>query len=163
LIALSGLALQGTGEATQELSTAARDQEPALRDAALSLLAERDDRAAVDALVELAFTSELDHPVHRALSRPSPVRIAALAEHLAQADDRDASVLAAALARMADPRATAALFDALGTGSPAVRRAVATSLSAMGASGAAAIVARLAAEDPDPDVRRISAALVVSD
>jgi HEAT repeat protein len=64
---------------------------------------------------------------------------------------------------MADPRATAALFDAIRTGSPVVRRAVATSLSAIGAAGAAAVVARLAIEDPDPDVRRISAALVVND
>jgi HEAT repeat protein len=160
LIALSGLAVQSGDEASQELRLAARDPELALRDAALSLLGERDEPAAVDALVEIALDSEPDHPVHRALSRPSPARIVALADHLARAGDRDASVIAAALARMNDPRATAALFDALGAGSPAVRRAVATSLSAMGAAGATATVARLAAEDPDPDVRRISAALV---
>jgi HEAT repeat protein len=159
LIALSGLAVQSGEEATRELAIAARDPDLALRDTALSLLGERDEPAAIDALVEIAFESELDHPVHRTLSRPSPARIAALADHLARAGDRDGSVIAAALARMADARATAALFDALGTGSPAVRRAVATSLSAMGAAGASATVARLAAEDPDPDVRRISAAL----
>jgi len=160
LIALSGLAVQGGAEPIRELTAAARDPEPALRDAAVSLLAESDERGALDALVEIAYESDLDHPVHRALSRPTPERIVVLAAHLVRAGDREASVIAAALARMADPRATAALFDALATGSPAVRRAIATSLSAMGAAGAAATVARLAAEDPDPDVRRISAALV---
>jgi len=163
LIALSGLAVQTSDEVIHELATAARDVEPALRAAALSLLGERDEPAAIDALVEIAVTSELDDPVHRALSRASPARIAALADRLARAGEGDASVLAAALARMADPRATAALFDALAAGSPAVRRAVATSLAAMDATGASATVARLAAEDPDPEVRRVSAALVESD
>lgn len=160
LIALSGLAVQTGDDATAELATAARAPEPALRDAAISLLAEREDRRAIEALVELAFEADHDHPVHLALSQPSPARLEVLAERLRGADEREATVLAAALARMADPHATAALFEALATGSPAVRRAVAAALLAMGAAGAGEAVAKLAAEDPDPDVRRISAALV---
>lgn len=157
LIALSGLAAQPGAEPLQELQLAAASSEPTQREAAVSLLAEREDPAASAALVEIALATELDHPVHRALSRPP--RIPVIAEALRRADERAAVVLSAALARIPDPRATAALFHALATGEPVVRRAAASSLLAIAAEGADAAVARVAADDPDPDVRRFAAAL----
>jgi HEAT repeat protein len=160
LIAISGLAVQPSLEALPELVRATRDEELAVRDAALSLLADRDDRGATTALVTLALESALDHPVHAALSRPTPARIAALREALRGASEQAAPVLVAALARMADPRATAALFAGLTATSPAARRAAASSLVATHAEGALAQIKRLASEDPDPEVRRICLALV---
>ncbi len=160
LIAISGLASQPSTGALQEVVRAARDPDPEIRDAALSLLADRDDPDASRALVAVALDTALDHPAHIALSRPSANRIAALVDRLASTSDHTAAILAAALARMADPRATAALFGLLATASSAARGAVASVLVAMNAEGARAAVTRLANDDADPDVRRIAAALV---
>ncbi|MEO8843462.1 MAG: HEAT repeat domain-containing protein [Kofleriaceae bacterium] len=159
LIAISGLAVQGGAEALEVLGRAARDADPALRDAALSLLGERDEPEAVRALIDIALDAAPSDAVHLALSRSSPARIAAIAAELDDANDHSATVLAAALARMADAGATSALFDALKTGNPSVRRAAASSLVAMSVAGARAAVTKLAADDPDLEVRRFCVAL----
>ena len=156
LIAISGLARQVAPEAVSELGNAARSPDPALREAALSLLAERDDRAAVLELIAVARDAEPLDGAHLALSRPSVARGVVLGEALLGADDHTASVLAAALARMS---ATAPLFEALTTGTSAARRAAASALTAIGAIGAREAVAKLAYDDPDPDVRRFCVAL----
>jgi HEAT repeat protein len=162
LIAISGLAMQPGSEAIAELARAARATEPALRDAALSLLAERDDRDASLALIAVALEAAPTDPAHFALSRPSPARIATLGEELQTANEHAATVLAAALARIGGPAATTALFDALTVDNPAARRSAASSLVAMSADGARAAVAKLATEDPDPDVRRFCVALGIT-
>ncbi len=156
LIALAGLARQRTDAALTVISRAALSTEDAVRDAALSLLAERTDRAAADALVETAVSAPADHPSHFALSRPGAARIAAIAARLASAEDAVATPLAAALARMADPAAVQALRELLVARLPSARRAAATALAATG--HARDVVARLAVEDPDPEVRRVCAA-----
>ncbi|HMG20782.1 MAG TPA: HEAT repeat domain-containing protein, partial [Kofleriaceae bacterium] len=99
------------------------------------------------------------HPAHRALSLPGTARVHAIERRLATADDRAAGTLIAALARMGDELATAALFDALASGNAAVRRAAAGGLIGIGARGARAAVAERARSDSDPEVRRMCAAV----
>jgi HEAT repeat protein len=163
LIAISGLARRDEPEALAALGAAVRDPEPGVGEAALSLLGERSDAAAAALLVALALAldpADAAHPVHLVLSRPSRARIAAIQAALAGANDRDVGVLVAALARMRDAAATAALFQCLALGTPAVRRIAATALIAMDAAGARVQVQKLATDDPDPDVRRACAAAV---
>jgi HEAT repeat protein len=159
LIALSGLARRSEPPALAALVAAASGDDPAIRDAALSLLGDRDDSPATSALVELALANGLEHPVHRTLSRPGAPRVLAIAHRFAAADDGAAAVLVAALARMGDEVAIAALFDALAADSPSVRRAAASALVAIGAEGARAAVAERAVSDPDPEVRRVCLAV----
>jgi len=70
------------------------------------------------------------------------------------------TILVAALARMGDAAATAALFGGLALPDPVARRLAATALVASGAAGARRRVSELAAGDPDPDVRLACAAAV---
>ena len=154
LIAISGLARQPGARAISELAHAARDADPALRDAAISLLGERDD--ATPALIALALDAR-DPAIDAALSRP--IRVTAIEDALRDADDHAAVTLAAALARIP---AVPTLFAALAMDNPAARRAAASSLVAIAAYGANDRIAKLASDDPDPDVRRFCSALRVS-
>lgn len=159
LIALSGLARRAEPAALEALVAAASGDDPGAREAALSLLGDRVDPPATAALVELALAMDLDHAVHLTLSQPGVARVHAIAVRLAAADERAAGLLTAALARMSDDLATGALFEALASASPAVRRAAAGALVGIGADGARAAVATLALGDPDPEVRRVCAAM----
>lgn len=153
LLALAGLARLAGGRALEPLAAAAAGEDVELRYAALSLLEERTDRAAAEILIDVALAADLAHPVHAALARPSAARIAAIEARLGGATHRQAQILAAALGRMGSAAATAALFAALSMPSAAARLAAATVLIAIGADGAREVVARLAVEDPDLDVR----------
>jgi HEAT repeat protein len=160
LIALAGLARLTDERALEPIAAAITGDSDELRDAALSLLEERSDRQAAELLIDAALVAPPSHPVHAALSRASASRIAAIQARLAGAADRPARVLAAALARMGGGLATAALFATLSAPSPAARLASAAVLIAIGAEGARERVTRLAAEDPDPDVRSACLAAV---
>jgi HEAT repeat protein len=155
LVAVSGLARLDEPRALAALEDAVADATPEVRDAALSLLAERQDEAAAHVLVDCALRSESDHPVHRALSRPGTARIGAILSRLKSADDRNAPVLVAALSRMHVDAATVALFDALALANPAARAAAASALVGANAEGAQGAVSVLAQNDPDPEVRRV--------
>ncbi|NVB84700.1 MAG: HEAT repeat domain-containing protein [Kofleriaceae bacterium] len=159
LIAMSGIARLQTPRALEVLAAAIGDDSAEVRDAALSLLAERDDDGAARALVDWALRSAADHPVQRALSNPGPARIVAILARLTSADDVAAPTLVSALARMHTPAATEALFEALTLSNAPARAAAATALAAIEAHGARAAIENLAANDPDSDVRRICAAL----
>lgn len=158
IIALSGLGKHADGAAIQALIDAALAPEPEVRDAAVSLLAERTDRAAADALADVAAAAELGHPIHTALSVPSPARISALRQRCASADERTALTFATALGRMRDARATAALLELVAVPNAVSRRVAATVLVEIGLPGARELVARMSREDPDPAVRRACAA-----
>ncbi len=161
LFALSGLVRSRDPRALVALGAALHDDHEAVRDAALSLLDERDDRETSELLLATAaITPDPAAPIHAAVSRARPIRIATIAERLATADAVEARALAAALGRMADPRATAALFGALAAPSAAARREAALTLVAIGAPGAIAAATDLARRDPDPDVRHACAAAV---
>ncbi len=150
LIALSGLARRPEPEALAVLVAAAVG-EPPVGDAALSLLGDRDDAAAATALVDIAIASRLDHPAQRTLSHPGVARLAAITARLPAIDDAGAARLIGALARLRDIPAVKA---ALALDNPAVRRAAARALIAL---GDVAMLVRLAIEDPDHEVRKISA------
>jgi HEAT repeat protein len=158
LVAVSGLARLDHPRALAALDAAAGDATAEVRDAALSLLAERQDGAAASLLVEHALRSDIDHPVQRALSRPGNARISAIMARLAGADSRAAPILVAALTRMHAANATVALFDALSLPSPSARAAAASALVAANARGAHGAVAKLVDSDPDAEVRRVAAA-----
>jgi len=162
LVAVSGLARSPDPRALGALDEAVADQTPEVRDAALSLLAEREDDAAARVLVDWALRVDIDHPVQRTLSRPSPARVVAILSRLAGADDRAAPILVAALLRMHAPTATVALFEALALSNPAARAAAASALVAAGADGATQAVKQLADRDPDPEVRRVCAAVLAA-
>lgn len=157
LIAFAGLARSVDPRGLAPLVAAARGEVVELRDAALGLLADRNDRAAADALVDAALDSEPDHPVQRALSRPAGPWVAAITARLAKADDRAAPLLVAALARV---NATETLFATLAAPSAASRRAAATALISLDVEGAREAVTVLADNDPDPDVRSACRAAV---
>ena len=155
LIAIAGLARHSDSAALDCLAAAARSETPDLRDAAVSLLADRTDHRAADVLVELALTADERHPVHAALSRPSPARIKAITARCETADEREAGTLTAALVRMRHPDATAALHALAALPSPLLRRVVAVALVRTGQARAIELVARMSREDPDPTVRHV--------
>ncbi len=159
LVALAALGPARSPHALAALVAAVRDPAREVREAAISLLADREDREAAEALVDLALDAPADDPVHAALSRPGAARIAAISARLSHTHVVGALTLASALARMHAPEATAALLEMLDTGDPSVRRTAATFLAATGAPGAAARIARLATIDPDPEVRRVCVTL----
>jgi HEAT repeat protein len=162
LVALAGLARLDTEEALSTLGAAIADVSAEVQAAAVSLLADREDEGAAAVLVDAALRSEPAHPVQRALSRPGSSRVVAILNRLATADERGAPVLVAALARMGLDMATAALFEALAMTNPAARAAAASSLVSLGVDGAVRAVSALAANDPDPEVRRVCAAALAS-
>ena len=160
LIALTGLARRSDTVALEALAAAALDDGEEIREAAVSLLGERSDPLAAEIVVDLALATRPEHPIHRALSRPGAARVAAIGTRLAHGDDRGASILTAALARMHDSVAIGVLFGTLEHANPPARRAAATILVGMGAPGSRDAVARIGREDLDPDVRCVCAALV---
>ena len=111
----------------------AGDPEPALRDAALVVARRARRSAAVSMRSSRSHgrTASPDHPVHFALSRPSPARIAALGRAL-RTRRRARRVGARGRAR-ADGRsrglATAALFDAIRRSARPRRAAAAATLA----------------------------------
>ena len=154
LISLGGLAQRAEPAALAALAAAVTDGAGEVRDGALSLLGARDDAGAANALVDLALASPLDHPVQRTLSQPGAARLAAIVARLPTVDDSGAARLIGALARLGDVRA---LASALALASAPVRRAAARSLAFL---GDVAALGALAVDDPDLEVRRISASVV---
>lgn len=162
LVALAGIARLEGNAALATLGDAISDPSTEVQSAAISLLAERDDEGAAAMLVEWALKSEPDSPAQHALSRPGSNRVVAILARLATADERSAPVLVAALARMHLDMATTALFETLSMTNAAARAAAAASLVSLGADGAVRAVSALAANDPDPEVRRVCAAALAS-
>ena len=155
LVAVSALEGFRDPEVLPALARAARDVDESVRTAALGFLATREEPQATATLVGL-----LAHPAARAaalaaLAQPVPGRIAGVQATLEAADEELAPLLVSALARMGRADATAALVDTLTGGHVHSRRAAAAALAALGPS-AHAELERAAAEDPDPEVRRVS-------
>ena len=157
IVALPGLARRSEPDALADLAAAIAD--PDVRDAALSLLADRTDRPAIDALLDVLVTDR-GAAIRAAVSRPSAARADAITDRLVHGDGVAADELVAALARMATPEAVAGLFAALRAHAPVARRSAAVALMAIDARGAAMAVRALAVGDPDLEVRRACVAAV---
>ncbi|APR81501.1 HEAT repeat protein [Minicystis rosea] len=160
LVAVSSLAGLASPEALGALSRAASDEDPTVSAAALGILTEWPGVETTRVLVDLLRASAAPARVSAALSAPVEGRIAGILEALAVADDELAVQLAAALARMRMEPAVSALCDALRLPNVAARRAVATTLAALGTRCALTALEEAKAVDPDPDVRRICALVV---
>ena len=143
-------------EVLPALARAAHDPDESVRTAAMGFLAARQEPAATALLVGLLAQPAARAAALAALAQPVPGRIAGLQAGLESADDELAPLVVAALARMGRADATAALVDALTGPNAHSRRAAAGALAQLG-PGAHSELARAAAEDPDPEVRRLCA------
>jgi HEAT repeat protein len=157
LVALSALATFTSPDVLDVLAAAARDPEEGVRTAALGFLGRHADPRATDLLIELLAQSEQQSPVLAALASPSEARVAGVARALCRAGDELAPLLTSCLARLHSDEATIALIHLLDYDNAAARKAAVATLLAIGNRDAMAQVSRLSSQDPDPDVRRVSA------
>lgn len=160
LITLSALANIDAPETLAALARAARDPDESVRIAAIGFLGERPGAEATQILAGFLTDPALGERARAVLAVPQPHRVAGLSAALRTADDELAALLTALLARLNQPEATAALFEAVTLPNAAVRRAAATTLSALGSREALSTLQHLSAEDPDAEVRRVCALLL---
>jgi len=157
LVAVSALANFDGPEAAAALGRAASDSDEGVRIAAISFLASHPTAEATQALINLLHATGPEERVLAALSVPSDSRIMGILMALSGSDDELSPRLTSALARMHRPEATAALLEALTIPSLPARKAAAATLGAVGNALAIDALKRAAADDPDPEVRRICA------
>jgi HEAT repeat protein len=160
LISLSALATFDSPEALAAVARAVHDTDESVRVAAIGLLGARAGVEATQLLAGLLKEPALRERALAALSAPQPQRVAGLSSALHGADDELAVQLTGLLARLHQPDATAALFEALTLPNAAARRAAATTLGALGGQEALAALQRLSIEDPDTQMRRVCALIL---
>ena len=158
LVALSALAGYDLPEIAYDLGLALSDGDESVRNAAVALLTSRPGPEATRALVGQLISRPIQSRAIAALAHPVEGRLKALSEALRGATAETAPLLVAALARSRSQEAIAALGDALAVQGPDARRAIVQALAAMGTASSRAILARASMDDPDEDVRQISAA-----
>jgi len=161
LLALSALAAFEGQEPLAALATAVRDPDESVRMAALGYLGARSGAGATQILAGFLTDPALGERARAALATPQEHRLAGLASALHTADDESAAYMTGLLARLQRPEALATLFEALSWSNVAARRAAATTLGAIGSHEALAALQRLSVEDPDADMRRVCALLLV--
>jgi HEAT repeat protein len=160
LVAISAIGGFESPDALTALARAASDLDEGVRSAAIGYLAARPGQAATDVLIHLLRGSGDRERVLAALAIPTVGRIAGLVAALEMADDELAPQLASALARLRRPDATAALLEALSSPNVRARKAVATTLAAIGSKDVLAALKRSASSDPDPEMRLICSLLL---
>jgi HEAT repeat protein len=161
---VSALAERGGDEVVGALVEASLDRDPNVRAAAINFLAVQSGRASADALIALlpASSGQDRAAIVAGLARPEPDRVTALLDALGGEGDELVPELVGALARIRTPAAIAALATVAERARPLVRRAAASGLAAVGTREAVQVVQRLAADDPDADVRQVCAVLLAS-
>ena len=159
LVAIGALAeLDGT-DVVPTLAHAATDPDEAVRSAAIGYLSTRPGSDATTALIELLSHDHVRDRVIEALAVAADVRIEGLLAALETAGADRAGLVVAALTRMRRPSSQAAIASALGFENVSARRAAASALAALGTPEAREALIRAGTADPDPDVRRICAAV----
>ena len=156
LVAVSSIAR--FADAESELGAAAADPDPAVRSAALGLLATRSDSAASRVLLGLLLREPDSSAVLAALAQGVDSRISAILPLLETANDSVARALLTVLARSPSPQSRVALDVAFASGNVASRRAAARVLSLLLDDSAKSSLARAANSDGDAEVRRLCAA-----
>jgi HEAT repeat protein len=157
LVAVSAAARFDGPEVVDILARAACDGDENVRSAALGFLSRHQGQRATEHLLELSKTAEPVTPIVAALSAPAPGRVARIARELSDADSERAVLLTSCLSRVGTEEATEALLGALELENAAARRAAVATLLAIGNRQGHGRIMRLAAEDLDPDVRRVCA------
>ncbi|HVJ18003.1 MAG TPA: HEAT repeat domain-containing protein [Polyangiaceae bacterium] len=157
LVAASALGRLAIADAIAALGRAAHDPDPNVRATAVGILSETPSKEATLALIQLLPRFPELERLRFALSAASPGRIAGISSALDAADDESASILTSALVRMHTHEAQSALLRALESENVPARKAAATALGALGNAEALNALERSASNDPDTEVRTISA------
>ncbi|HLK90276.1 MAG TPA: HEAT repeat domain-containing protein [Polyangia bacterium] len=160
VVALSALSGFRAPEALKALLECAADRDDAIRTVAIGLLSTRPGQATTVALAQLLRSSPVGDQIVAALSLHIEGRVPGLAAALEEADDEQASGLASALARLGRPDATAALIGAMTSSNSRARKAAATTLAGLGHPEALGALRAAAANDRDPEVRKVCALLL---
>lgn len=161
LVALSALAEFDDADALAGIRAAMKDSDENVQGAAISLLSGRRGAEAAQALIEAMQNPALRERVLIALSSPVEGRIEALVRALQVGANETIPDIAAALVRMRRAEASAAVEDAFRSGEALTRRALAPSLAALQTPVAQHLLVSAAADDPDPQVRGVCAALLL--
>ncbi len=115
LLAISALAKFETQESLEVLKLSTHDEEESIRAAAIGFLGQRDSVDATLALVALLNAQATSELALAALTQHQPQRVAGISLALQSADDDLALQLTHVLARLKQPDATVALYQAVGT------------------------------------------------
>jgi HEAT repeat protein len=156
LVAVSSIARFDATES--ELGAAANDADPAVRGAALSLLASRTDSASSRILLQMLVQDPESTTVVAALGQEVDRRIGSILPLLDTANESVARALLAVLSRSQSHQGRAALDVAFASRNVASRRAAARVLSLLLDDAAKSSLARAASGDGDAEVRRLCAA-----
>lgn len=160
IVALSAVSGFRSEEVLRALVAGAVDPHPGVSSVAISLLSAVPGRAATLELAGLLTRSPAREQIVAALSVHIEGRVPGLSAALESADDESAGALTSALARMRRTDATAALLGTMTSANSRARKAAATTLAGLGQADALEILRVAAANDPEPEVRRICSVLL---
>jgi HEAT repeat protein len=159
LVAIGALSEFDNPDVVPTLAHATSDPDEAVRSAAIGYLSTRPGAEATAAMVEQLSNPQVRERVLEALAVAADERVDGVLGALESSDSERAPLLVAALTRMRRPSSQAALAAALTFENVHARRAAASALAAIGTPEARDALVRAAGADPDPDVRRICAAI----
>ncbi len=157
-VGLGPCEVRGASDVVEDLGAVLADGDESVRGAAIALLASRPGPEATRALLAHLGIRAIQARIVSALAQPAEGRVGALADALRSATAETAPLLVTALARAHRVDATLVLEDGFATQGVIVRRAIAEALAAMGTASARSLLAHAASQDPDEEVRQISAA-----
>ena len=160
LVAIGALSEFDGPDVVPTLAHAGSDPDEAVRSAAIGYLSTRPGADATNALLAQLANPQVRDRALEALAVAADERVDGVLAALESADAERAPLLVAALTRMRRPSSQAALASALSFENVHARRAAAAALAAIGTSEARDALIRAGSADPDPDVRRICAAVV---
>jgi HEAT repeat protein len=158
LVAVSSLAEFDAPEIVPLLAHAATDPSENVRSAAIGFLSTRPGEAPTKALIEHLGNPQVRERVIAALAVAPEGRVETILTRLESADSDLATNLVSALVYMRRLSGFAAVAAALTFENVAARRAAARALASLSTREATDALRRVAAVDPDPEVRRIGLA-----
>jgi HEAT repeat protein len=158
LVALSALAGYDGPAIAHALGERLMDGDESVRRATAALLGSRGGADATRVLLAHVANRPMQAAIVAALAQPAEGRIEVLSDELRGASAVTAPLIVSALARSQRPETARVLEEAFSSDDPVIRRAVAPALAAMSTRSARALLAHAAANDPDEEVRQISAA-----
>jgi HEAT repeat protein len=160
IVALSAIAGFRSPDVLRALVESADDPDPGVSAVAIALLSAVPGTAATMELANLLARSSAREQIVGALSVHLEGRVPGLSAALETADDETAGALTSALVRMRRPDATAALLGTMTSANSSARKAAATTLAGLGQADALEILRVAAANDPEPEVRRVCSVLL---